>query len=47
MALQGKAFASKPEDLSSTPRTHTLEGENSLQKLSLTPQVKNCVVYYF
>ena len=33
MALQGKAFASKPEDLSSTPRTHTRKGENSLQNL--------------
>lgn len=34
--VQGiKVFAAKPEDLSSIPRTHTVEGKNQLPKVVL------------
>lgn len=33
MAQQIKAFVSKPEDLSLTPKTHIVEGETDTQKL--------------
>jgi hypothetical protein len=34
MAQQIKAFSTKPDNLSSLPRTHTVEGENQLFCLS-------------
>lgn len=42
MAQQGMVLATKPEDVSSTSRTHTGEGEDGLPSRSLASTIHMC-----
>jgi hypothetical protein len=41
MAQWVKAFATKPEDLSSVPGSHLVEGENYRMKITTSKQLQN------